>query len=77
MKITMCCDKCGGQDLRISWQFKNDKDYQQAYLCHDGWGLEITDAAIVCTSCNHEMMYKTDMVSAFRQDHGVGFKEEK
>lgn len=74
MKVIMVCDKCKGKDLNILWKFKDDAEYRNAYLCHDGFGLELTDALIVCKKCKNEMRYSMSMTSAFTQNHGVGFE---
>jgi len=74
MQVTMVCAKCKEKDLNILWKFKSESEYQNAYLSHDGFGLELTDALIVCKKCGNEMKYSMSMISAFTQNHGVGFE---
>ena len=57
--IRMVCDNCGGEAFSFRWSYNSDAELDALMMCHDGYGLQLEDAAQTCVGCGREDSSKT------------------
>jgi hypothetical protein len=54
------CKRCHHTGFSFTWVFKDEAEEDKAYLMHDGYGFELTDSKILCTTCGEESDYEDE-----------------